>query len=535
MGWPPAAPTQLVIDTAGAVIDREDYVPGTVTLDGVTRVTEVRGRGNSTWGWAKKPYKLKLEEDAALVGSREYDEWVLLAGYADRSSLRTAAAFAIAAQTRLRWTPRYRFVEVVLNGQSQGLYMLTEQVEEGKGRVDLPDDGYLLEINQRYLRDDEPGFRTRRGTSVAFKDPDEVTKPQRREVRGAVSRFERVLYGPDFADPDTGYAAYVNVRKLIDWYLVEELFANQDSNFQSSVHFSWVPGKRFVFGPVWDFDLSAGTRWKASSQPDAWQTRVGRHWVARMLEDPAFSARVKSRWARLKPVARQVVSETPGRGGDAGPCCRGRLGPVARLGRPGVDPPRPRPPGRGRLPLGLADAADPVAEQQRGAARRHPAAHRGAGAHGVGAGAAAVSRHRGRGRVLDRAGRHRHRWRGLRRRHRTGDLRGRTDRALRPRPGPRRPGHRGTRDRAGHASPGPPATSWWAHRRPPRSSSTPTPDDDQRRLTAAASQGSGQGLNRHPPVPLDCCIITGARPRRWHPACPRPSQWPVSWLTTRWR
>ncbi len=99
VGWPPAAPTQLVIDTAGAVIDREDYVAGTVTLDGVTRVTEVRGRGNSTWGWAKKPYKLKLEDDAALVGSREYDEWVLLAGYGDRSSLRTAAAFAVAAQT----------------------------------------------------------------------------------------------------------------------------------------------------------------------------------------------------------------------------------------------------------------------------------------------------------------------------------------------------------------------------------------------------------------------------------------------------
>ena len=311
IGWPPAAPSQLVIDTAGAAIDREDYVPGTVTLDGVTRVTEVRGRGNSTWGWAKKPYKLKLEEDAALVGSREYDEWVLLAGYADRSSLRTAAAFAIAAQTRLKWTPRFRFVEVVLNGQSQGLYMLTEQVEEGKGRVDLPDDGYLLEINQRYLRDGEPGFRTRRGTPVAFKDPDEVTRQQRREVRGAVSRFERVLYGPDFADPETGYAAYVDVRRLIDWYLVEELFANQDSNFQSSVNFSWVPGKRFVFGPVWDFDLSAGSRWKASSGPDTWQTRVGRHWVARMLQDLAFSARVKSRWARLKPIARQVVSEIP--------------------------------------------------------------------------------------------------------------------------------------------------------------------------------------------------------------------------------
>ena len=193
VGWPPAPPTQLVIDTLGAPIGREDYVPGTVTLDGVAHTTEVRGRGNSSWSWPKKPYKLKLEEDAALVGDAAHDEWVLLANYGDRTSLRTAAAFAIAAQTRLAWTPKFRFVDVILNGQSQGLYMLTEQVEEGGDRVDLPDDGYLLEFNKRYLRDGEPGFRTKRGSSIAFKDPDEVTKGQRRQVRRAVSRFERVL------------------------------------------------------------------------------------------------------------------------------------------------------------------------------------------------------------------------------------------------------------------------------------------------------------------------------------------------------
>ena len=105
-----------------------------------------------------------------------------LANYGDRSGYRaSAAAFAIAAQTRLKWTPKFRFVEVVLNGQSQGLDMLTEQVEEGGGRVDLPDDGYLLEFNKRYLRDGVLGFRTKRGPPIAFKDPDEVTKKQRLE------------------------------------------------------------------------------------------------------------------------------------------------------------------------------------------------------------------------------------------------------------------------------------------------------------------------------------------------------------------
>ena len=155
-----------------------------------------------------------------------------------------------------------------------------------------------------------------------------------------------------------------------------------------------MPGKRFVFGPVWDFDLSAGTRWRGSTQPDTWRTRVGRHWVARMLQDPAFSARVKSRWARLKPVVRQVVSEIPAAAATLAPAAEADWAQWHASGdlewtHHGQD--------RQAEVEFLADwltRTGPVAQQQRGAARRHPAAHRGAGTHGVGAGAAAVPRHR---------------------------------------------------------------------------------------------------------------------------------------------
>ena len=281
---------------------------GTVTLDGVTRTTEVRGRGNSSWSWAKKPYKLKLEEDAALVGDIEHDEWVLLANYGDRSGLRTATAFAIAAQTRLAWTPKFRFVDVVLNGQSQGLYMLTEQVEAGRRLASTsPTTATCSSSTSATCATASRASAPSAAPSIAFKDPDEVTKRQRREVRRAVSRFERVLYGPDFDDPKEGYRAYVDVRRIIDWYLVEELFANQDSNFQSSVNFSWVPGKRFVFGPVWDFDLSAGTKWKGSTSPRTSGTPApATHWISRMLAGPRVLR------AREEALAGPATGRRPG-------------------------------------------------------------------------------------------------------------------------------------------------------------------------------------------------------------------------------
>ncbi len=116
-------------------------------LDGVNHIMEIRGRGNSTWTWPKKPYKIKLANDVALLGTEPRDEWVLLANYADRTALRTYLAMGLASSTGLAWTPRTRFVDVVLNGVPQGLYLLTDQVEQGTERVDLPDDSYLLEVN----------------------------------------------------------------------------------------------------------------------------------------------------------------------------------------------------------------------------------------------------------------------------------------------------------------------------------------------------------------------------------------------------
>ena len=101
-------------------------------------------------------------------------------------------------------------------------------------------------------------------------------------------------------------------------------------------------------------------------------TRIGRHWVARMLQDPAFSARVKSRWARLKPVARQVISEIPAAAATLAPAAEARLGPsgTPRATWSGPTTAATARPRSSSSPTG--SPADPVAEQQRGAARRHP-------------------------------------------------------------------------------------------------------------------------------------------------------------------
>ncbi len=309
------------IDTVGSapILDRENYVPATMVLDpngsGVAPYSGtlgIRGRGNSTWQYDKKPFRLKLDAKSPLMGMSSNRDWALLANALDRSQLRTFTAGRLSEATDLAWTPGYRYVEVVLNGQYQGVYVLAEHVKIGGDRIDIDEmdegdvagdaltGGYLLEIDTRLESNGEPGFRTRRGMPIVIKDPEPAEAAQLDYVKGYVQAFEDALYAPDFADPATGYRQYLDVDSLVDWYLVQELTRNHDAMWSSS--FIHKPrGGLLTFGPIWDFDLSMGTSAGLHPMgPEGWHVRraeVG--WIPRLFQDPAFAQRVVERWDQL--------------------------------------------------------------------------------------------------------------------------------------------------------------------------------------------------------------------------------------------
>ncbi|MDE6125779.1 MAG: CotH kinase family protein, partial [Muribaculaceae bacterium] len=98
----------------------------------------VKGRGNSTWNYPKKPYALKLDKKDAVLGMPRHKRWVLLANYIDPSKMRNALAFEVARQTEsLAWTPRGTFVDLVVNGRMMGNYYLCEQIRVDPDRVDM--------------------------------------------------------------------------------------------------------------------------------------------------------------------------------------------------------------------------------------------------------------------------------------------------------------------------------------------------------------------------------------------------------------
>ncbi len=309
------------IDTTNAapILDRENYVRAAMTLDPngsefapYSGTLDIRGRGNSTWLAPKKPYRLRLDTKAALMGIASNRHWVLLANWSDKSQLRSYAAGEVARSTDLSFTPQYRHVEVILNGSYQGVYQLTEQIRSGGDRVDIeemgPEDnagieltgGYLMEIDSRLEINNEPGFRTSRNVPVVIKEPDPMTTEQRNYIRGHINTFEAALFGPSYTDPTLGYRPYLDVEAYIDHYLVHELARNQDT-FYSSTFLSKERGDdRLVFGPMWDFDLSMGSfDHPRTLEATGWQHRDLGPYTARLMTDPAFAAQVVERWNAL--------------------------------------------------------------------------------------------------------------------------------------------------------------------------------------------------------------------------------------------
>lgn len=278
----------------------------------------IKGRGNSTWQAPKKPYRIKLDEKAALLGMPSSRHWALLANHYYKSLLRNQLALEWGDALGMAWTSRIRTVEVELNGDYLGVYQLAETIRIAKTRVDIaelkPSDvtepkitgGYLFEIDRRRecaLASTYIQFDTARGVPICIESPDEddIVPEQSQYLREHVQQAEDVLYGPDFADPQHGYAAWFDTASFIDWYLVNELTANPDARNFSSIWNYKDRGGRIMRGPLWDFDLGAGnaSHCRTCADPFGFWVRDG-YWYNRLFEDLAFATAVRTRWDEVK-------------------------------------------------------------------------------------------------------------------------------------------------------------------------------------------------------------------------------------------
>ena len=247
-----------------------------VVSDGVDNLeadAKIKLRGNTTLWVDKKSYKIKFNEKQNLLGMGSDKEWALLANYFDATYIRNYYAYTLANALGLEYTCDCKFVEVYLNGEYNGLYLLSETVKTSKERVNIEVDTtgdetpFLLELDMKIIQDnpnymdtlddemfliDNKKYNNKVypfGTKYpdSFKDIDSNQYQYIKDYMNNV--FESVRNG--------SYKEYIDVESFINYFLIQELFMNPDLDY-SSVYMYKPVGEKLKFGPLWDFDLSSG-------------------------------------------------------------------------------------------------------------------------------------------------------------------------------------------------------------------------------------------------------------------------------------
>lgn len=312
----------MYIDTEGRepVVSKDVYLNATYRLDpmgaeGVDALgseleplpLQIRGRGHSSWRGEKKPYKIKLGEKTAIMGMPKNKHWALL-----KPSENTVAGLQLGKLMGMAWSPSFRPVEVVLNGDYIGLYFLTETIRIDKNRVniheqkdketnpDLIKGGWLVEVDN-YIDDCQITIRENEtwNLRLRYHSPEDLSAAQLQWLTDEFKAANAAIYSTDKTSKE--WEKYIDVESMARFFILQEVMDNPDG-FHGSfyLHKDLKENAKWVAGPIWD--LVCYNREKSDY---TFKMKVhyafAPHWIGEIIQYESFCKAVKDVWEEVYP------------------------------------------------------------------------------------------------------------------------------------------------------------------------------------------------------------------------------------------
>lgn len=272
-------PTVVINTSDGAgVVDKENYKKCTVTMLNADEddcfeevAAEIRGRGNTSWDYPKKGFRLKFEKKRSMLGSDyKAKTWLFISNYGDKSLIRNMIAYDLSeALSGMGYTVKHEFVDMFIDGRYCGMYMMTDKVDVDEGKIEFDETinedpaktAYILEVG-----DTNPGVKGvdymkikgdfDRRYKISFPETDDPAyKPDvhLKYIQNYVEECLETINGEDWER----ICELIDIDSFVDHYIIQELYMNKDG-FWRSIYFYKEPNGKLYAGPVWDFDQGAG-------------------------------------------------------------------------------------------------------------------------------------------------------------------------------------------------------------------------------------------------------------------------------------
>jgi hypothetical protein len=289
----------------------------------------IKIRGSSSQMFPKKNYNFETQDDTGanrnvpLLGMPEENDWVLHGPYTDKTLIRNVLSYHIAAATK-SYAPRTRWIELFINNQYTGVYVLTEKIKQDHDRVDIaeldPEDisgdqltgGYIFQIDRDDPEPDDGWYSAyRENVFYAYHDPgyDQLVPEQKTYIRDFVSGFEDAVKS---ASSEADFLSYIDVNSFADYWIPTEIYKHVDGYKLSFYMYKEIDsrGGRLHFGPVWDLDLAYGNSdFGEEPVPQGWSwtlaetSSIRPFWITDLMATDTIRNCIACKWQELRAGA----------------------------------------------------------------------------------------------------------------------------------------------------------------------------------------------------------------------------------------
>lgn len=286
-------------------LDNEDIAP--LGSEDEPLPMQIRGRGHSSWKSPKKPYKLKLGKKTAVMGMPPNKHWALL-----KPSENTVAGLGLGKLMDMAWTPDFRPVEVMLNGDYIGLYFLTETIRISENRVDIYEQkdgetnpslikgGWLVEVDN-YKDECQIVIpeNNRWNLTIKYHSPENLSDAQLRWLTDEFKALNFAIYSAD--KTSAAWLEYLDAESIARFFILQEVMDNPDG-FHGSfyLHKDLGDNARWIAGPVWDLVCYNRAKTDYTFRMKAHYGFIP-HWIGELIRSETFCSHVKTAWESVYP------------------------------------------------------------------------------------------------------------------------------------------------------------------------------------------------------------------------------------------
>ena len=227
---------------------------------------QIKGRGNSTWTLSeKRGYQISFEQETSVLGMSKAKKWILLANAFDDSMMRSQLVYTMAEKMEMDFVPSFEYVDLWIDGEYRGLYMLGEKVEIGTSRLDLKQPtGALFEHDEFFYMGEKNWFLSKKmNRHFTLK---EIVEKREQVIQAAITNFEfevdeliQYLYETPSEDVTLlKLSRMIDVDSFIQYFLINEYSLNREAFVVSFFWYKDGLDDVLHLGPVWDFDTCMG-------------------------------------------------------------------------------------------------------------------------------------------------------------------------------------------------------------------------------------------------------------------------------------